>query len=112
MLNVEIKPHKGILFVRLSGPLNKANIQKEKKEVNFLNQIGIKNVVYNLENVNSLDSYGINMLKQSNNICTKNNGIMLICISNNKLKRKLKKIKNIQLINNEMQAINIVNKEA
>lgn len=108
MLDIEIEPFRGILFVRLSGYLNRQNINKLNKEViKLVKKIGIKNIVFNLENVKEIDKYGENVLIKSFNICLSNKGQMFICTSNKeKLTQKLNKLK---IIKDELTAVNIIN---
>ena len=48
MLQIDIRPFKGILFVRLKGSLDKKSISKLETEViKFQKTVGIKNIVFN-----------------------------------------------------------------
>lgn len=85
MLNIDIRPYKGILFVRLGGKLNKDTKEKLNKEVIALQQtVGIKNIIFNIEDLQEIDSYGENALKKSFNICENNQGKSYICLGHNK----------------------------
>ena len=65
MLDIDIEPRVGILFVRLSGTLTKENCKKLKKVDNLLKEIGIRNVVFNISNLKDIDANGKEALKQS-----------------------------------------------
>lgn len=114
MLDINMEFHKGILFVRLSGILNKDTIDKLSLEVtNFIQENGIRNIVYNISNLNQIDCYGINALLNNYEICKGNNGKSLVCgISEGVVKHR---IKNSRLLNymyetsDELSALNVIN---
>lgn len=108
MLDIDIRPYKGILFVKLSGKLNKTTKEKLNKEVVlFQKQVGIKNIVFNIENLKEIDSFGKYEIENSLGLCQTNKGKSYICLGKNK------KIKNIfpdkNLITDETSAINLIN---
>ena len=66
---------KGILFVRLYGILDDNTIEKFKEEVKeVIVSSGIKYVVLNVENLNSVSSSGIKEIKQLRKILKKSKG--------------------------------------
>lgn len=83
MLDIDIEPRYGILFVRLSGTLNKNNYHSLKKVDDLLISVGIRNAVFNIQNLNSIDEEGENALFRSCNIGKKNHGSILICVKDN-----------------------------
>lgn len=86
--NIEFK--KGILFVRLEGELDKKNSKELKKSlIPILLKNGFKYVVLNLDNVNYIDSFGIEFIDQINDIVMKFNGKTTL-IKNKKIERILK----------------------
>lgn len=112
MLNIDIRPYKGILFVRLDGKLNKDTKEKLNKEVITLQQtVGIKNIVFNIEDLKEIDSYGKDALKNSFNICQNNQGKSYICLGKNK--NILNSIKEIfttkNLITDELSIFDLIN---
>ena len=63
LLDIDIEFFKGILFIRLNGVLNKNTVAKFKEEVNNLvEENGIRNTVFNVSGLDSIDCYGINTL--------------------------------------------------
>lgn len=114
MLDINMEFHKGVLFVRLFGILNKNTIDKLSNEVtNFIKENGIRNLVYNIENLTQIDCYGINALLNDYEVCKKNNGKALVCGINDKVVKH--RINNSRLLNymyeasNELTALNIIN---
>lgn len=114
MLGINIEFHKGILFIRLDGNLDKNTVSKLKSEVTTLiKDNGIRNTVFNISNLNSIDCYGINALLNNYEICRDNNGKSLVCGINNNLVRH--RINNSRLLkymyetSDELSAINVIN---
>ena len=110
MLNIDMEPVKGILFVRLSGKLDKNNIEKLNKEVlTFLKDIGIKNIVFNLSNLNHIDKYGKEAIVHSFIMCMKNKGESFVCVGNNK--KIISMFKNLpdKMVSDELSAERIIN---
>ena len=106
MLDIQMEPRRGILFIRLSGPLNRNNINLiNQKVLKFVKKLGIRNIVFNLEGVYEMDKYGLNVLVKSNHICLSNKGQMFICVNENKLFNHL----NFNVIKSELEAINLIN---
>ena len=100
MLKINTEFRKGIMFIRIKGNLNKNNINNIECE-------DFKYVVFNLDNLLSIDSYAINYIINYNNEILKNNGKLIICESNNNLGNNLFKNK-IPIIDNEIKAFNIL----
>ncbi|MDD4809372.1 MAG: STAS domain-containing protein [Bacilli bacterium] len=105
---------KGILFVRLEGVLTKSTTDKMNSEVTTLiKDNGIRNIVFNISNLTSIDIKGINSLIYNYEICQNNQGKSLVCGINNQIVRD--RIKNSRLLNymyeasDELSAINIIN---
>lgn len=114
MLNINMEFRKGILFIRLSGVLNEKTVEKLKEEVTQLvSKQGIRNLVFNLEEVRNVDIKGINGLLENYQICKKNDGKTLVCNLDNSLVKH--RIYNSRLLNymyeasDEISAINILN---
>ena len=113
MLNVCTEFRKGILFVRLKGHLNKDTVYKlNKKVTNIVKNNGIRNIVFNLTNLKSIDVKGINTLFYNYELSKNNDGKSLICGNNDKIRKKLKTsrlINYIYEVTDELCATNIIN---
>lgn len=114
MLEINMEFRKGILFIRLSGQLNEKTVEKLEKEVTELvTENGIRNLVFNLEEVTNIDMKGINALLKNYKVCKKNDGKTLICNLDNSLVKH--RIYNSRLLNymyeasDEISAINVLN---
>jgi len=111
MLTINTEYKEGIFYVRLKGHLNKKTVNKLYKKVSLIIQnVGITNLVFNLENLKSIDIKGINSLFYNYELTKSNNGYSLI-VSNNKINDLLKKkrIYNYMTeITNEMMASDII----
>lgn len=84
MLDINIEFTKGVLFVRLSGLLNKSNsINIENNIVNILTKSGIKFLVFNTFELNIMEE--TNLFETCSKIINKNGGKMIVC-GNDKLK--------------------------
>lgn len=114
MLDINMEFRKGILFIRLKGALNVKTINKLEKEVTELvSENGIRNLVFNLEEVNNIDVKGIDALLKNYKLCKQNDGKTLICNLDNSLVKH--RIYNSRLLNymyeasDEISAINVLN---
>lgn len=113
MLKINWEFHKGILFVRLKGVLNKETIHILKEQVtNLIKANGIRNIVFNINDLKSIDCYGINALLYNYELCRDNHGKSLLCGMNNTLVRH--RIENSRLLkymyetSDELSAINLI----
>jgi len=114
MLKINMEYRKGILFVRLEGELNKDTSFKIEEEIGkMLSEGGIKYLVFNIENLRSIDMEGINAMLKNNDIVCKNQGKAFVCGLKNELVKL--RIVNSRLLNymsetsNELGAFNIIN---
>ncbi len=112
MLDIDISPARGILFVKLSGFLDEHNVMQFTYEVlDFIKKTGIKNAVFNVSDVRYMDFLGRCALINSFNFCLNNDGFSFICVDANE------KIKNMMLkffdenfiVNDEISAVKIIN---
>lgn len=113
MLDINYEIRKGILFIRLGGVLNKNTVSKLQNEVtDMIKDNGIRNVVFNLKELESIDIKGINNLFYNYEICHNNKGKSLICGIDNSLVRH--RINNTRLLkymietSDELSAFNII----
>ena len=100
---------RGILFVRIDGNLNR---RTSHKLTNYLVPVimkhGIKYLVYNLYDLDSIDDIGIKSLNYGHLAIDANKGIACVCEIPGDLKTKLKDIK-MKKIKNELKAIELIN---
>ena len=110
MLDITKKFHKGILFVRLKGVLNKDTVSYLNKEVTKLvADMEIHNVLFNLNDVTYIDIDGVNALLYNYNLCKENNGTSLLCGVNQSIKNIINhNLSFIFQIKDEAKAINMV----
>lgn len=114
MLDINYEFRKGILFIRLSGTLNKNTVEKLQNEVtDMIKDNGIRNVVFNVSDLNVIDIKGINSLLYNYELCRSNKGQSLLCGLKNSLVRH--RIENSRLLkymnetSDELSAFNIIN---
>lgn len=97
-INTEFR--KGVMFIRIKGCLCEKNLDNIKYE-------DFKYIVFNFDNLLSIDSYAISYIIELNNKIEKNNGKIFICDSKNSFFNRLFSGK-IEIINNEIEAFNIM----
>lgn len=114
MLEINYEFRKGILFIRLSGILNKNTVNKMQNEVtDMIKDNGIRNVVFNISGLESIDMKGINNLLYNYELCRNNKGKSLVCGIDNSLVRH--RIENSRLLkymtetSDELSAFNVIN---
>lgn len=90
MFETNIEYKKGVLFIRITGSLNKENSYKLKKEIiPLILKNGFKYVVLNLNEVDILDNYGIEVIDEINDVVLKFNGKTTL-IDTKKIEKKIK----------------------
>lgn len=108
MLDINITPYQGILFVRLKGSLNKNSLEKLRREVSELIQkIGVKNIVFNLKELDEIDYSGIKELSKNYTYCTNNFG-KAIFVSDKKESYAKSCFKD-DIVDDERSACNLIN---
>ena len=108
MLYIDMEPVKGILFVRLKGKLNQKNIQKLDNEVlSLLKNVGIKNIVFNLSELDCIDKSGKKAIVRMFVMCMQNKGESFICVGENK--KVLSIFKNLpdKIVHDELAALRL-----
>ncbi|MEG1647808.1 MAG: STAS domain-containing protein [Bacilli bacterium] len=112
MLEINMEFRKGILFIRLNGELTKNTVIKLRMEVTqLIKDNGIRNVLFNLNELDKIDIKGINELYYNFEICKINKGLSLLCGVNEKINKKLKEshlLKYMNEIDDELSAFNLV----
>jgi len=113
MLDINIEFRKGILFIRLEGILNYETVYKLNEEVlNTIKTNGIKFIVFNLENLCSIDLEGIKAIMNHYNTINSYNGLGLICgITSNIVKKIIKEnnvLSYLKETTNELSALKLI----
>ena len=107
MLQIDMDSKYGILFIRLFGELTSATYQKLENEVaTLLVKIGVKNAVFNLDNIKYIDNMGYQALHKCLKICQKNKGNGMVCANQNKFEYYLKPYK---VVTDELSAVSLIN---
>ena len=96
----------GILFVRLFGELTNKTRKKMNDVLDFLINVGIKNVVFNLENVYRMDISGFKSLIKCYDISSKYGGTSMICINKDKFDFDFE---HFNVVSDELSAVNLIN---
>lgn|SRR5574344_1666791 len=113
MLDIDIEFRKGVLFIRLKGKLIDSTKDILKEEViSLMNGSGIANIVINLDNIESIDEKGIDMIYLLKTIVESKQGSLVICntpmiIENKLIHNKMKSY--ILEATNELTALKIFN---
>lgn len=109
MLKINMEFRKGVLFLRLIGRLDQNSYKYLQKEAdNLINNIGIKYMIINLEEIEKIDHFGLRLLSNIYQDISSKQGTFIICGNNEKInKHKLSKIgyRNIS----ELRALKMVN---
>ena len=100
MLNTNIEFRKGILFVRLDGVLDKYTMNELDETYNLIIENKIKNIVFNINEVNKIDKFGINKLFSIYKNINKNS-LNCYFIKNNLLN-------NVNKLDNELKAMEVI----
>ena len=102
MLNINMEFNSGILFVRLKGALNKLTCDKLIDIlIPVIRNNGIKNLVYNLDLLKSLDDVGFKSLLLGYDEILNNNGNVLVV--NNRFN-----LQYFKEVNNELSALKVL----
>lgn len=101
MLNINMEFNSGILFVRFIGSLNRLTNDKIIDLISIIKRSGIKYLVYNFDNLESIDDIGYKSLLLCYNEIINNNGNLLVV--NNKFN-----LENMKEVNNELSALKIL----
>lgn len=111
MLEIDKEFKKGILFVRLKGILTKDTVSHLNREVTkLIADMQIQNVVFNIQELTSIDLAGINAILYSYNMCKDINGISMLCGVNSNIKDQINKssVKDMFQIKDELTALKLI----
>lgn len=104
MLEISTEFRKGVLFVRLAGRIdNDSYLESINK---LIEDIGIRYVVLNTNNLRAIDVDSINDIIEYNKKILKDQRRLLICDANNSRKRIFSN--NIQKISCEIDAFSLI----
>lgn len=109
MFTYNIEYRENILFIRLIGDLDEYFMKQINSELdNIINVLGISNIVFNISNLDNIDSTALNDLINWYNLINNGKGVSLICGGYTHLKNILL-LNNIKILNNELSAIKLIN---
>ncbi len=109
MFNYNIEYRKNILFIRLIGELNYNNLYLIDNELeNIINNMGIYCIVFNFEELKSIDSYSVTNLIKWYNLIKKRKGVSFACGIRGKIGLN-SLLSNMCEISNELSAIRVIN---
>ncbi len=101
MLNTDIEFRKGVLFIRLNGVLNKNTMNNLDSTYNLIVDNKIRNIVFNIDEIENIDKFGINKLFNIYKNVLKNN-LNCYFIKNKILNKKVKEF------DNELKAMEVI----
>lgn len=109
MFTYNIEYRENILFIRFIGDLDEKFMKQINIELdNIINDLGISNIVFNISNLDNIDSTALNDLINWYNLINNGKGVSLICGGYTHLKNILL-LNNIKILNNELSAIKLIN---
>jgi len=111
LLAITTEYRKGILFVRLEGSLINSTISLLNSELNKWLGAGINNVVFNLQELDTIDTFGIQSFFSYYQMINGKKGHSLICGINENVNKYLKGTKILSYIyeiSDELNAIKVM----
>ncbi len=113
MLDINFEFRRGVLFIRLKGILTKVTIKKLDSDVtSLIRDNGIRNVVFNVSDLDRIDFKGISRLFYNYELCKKNRGVSLLCcVDNENIHEKIKGTRLLKYmvdVNDELSAFNFI----
>lgn len=111
MLSSILEFRKGILFVRLKGIFTKETVSNLNEVIELVKENDINNVVFNVENVTTIDIKGINTLLYVYELCKNKHGKSLLCGINANVEKKIKQSHILNYMpdaQNELRAFDII----
>ncbi len=92
VLDIDLAVQKGYLFINLNGSLSKDSTSKLTKMLKILKNVGIKNIIVNINNVSVIDDYGKNIILNICTICKESSGNFYIYARNKSAFESLNKL--------------------
>lgn len=102
MNSIEYEFIRGILFFRFKN----FNEEGNRLVSNMIKDNQIKNIVFNLRDINYIDNKGINFLNYNYNLCKNNKSKIIFCDINDSIKDKLLYL---PITSNELTALKTFN---
>ena len=110
MLDIDMEFKHGILIVRLKGILNGDTSNLLKKDLELvIKDNGVKYVLLNLKELNYVDNYGLDVIKNSYEEIVKNKGKLILCGIDKIFNYNVNLTDNLYQISEEVTAYDIVN---
>ncbi len=108
MLKMNYEFRRGILFIRLSGTWNDNTSPSIRTSIqDLINYGGIRNIVFNIDGINTIDLNGISFIVNYYHLIKANDGQFLICDKDKNLSMNI--LGNlIPNINYETEAFNLI----
>ena len=92
VLDIDLAVQRGYLFINLYGNLSKDSSSKLMDMLKILKNVGIKNIVVNINNVSTIDDYGKNIILNICTICKEGSGSFYIYACNKSAFESLNKL--------------------
>ena len=108
MLKMDLEYERGILFIRLKGTLNRRSCYKINNYiVPVLSKHKIKNVIYNLSELKSIDESGIDAILNTKCVVKRNKGKIYLCEVNKEISLKIRRLR-IKITSSELTALKLI----
>jgi len=108
MLKMDLEYEGGILFIRLKGILNRRVTYKINNYlVPVINKHKIRNVVYNLKDLKSIDESGIDAILNTKCVIKRNKGKIYLCEVRSEVSLKIKRLR-IKQTSSELTALKLI----
>lgn len=108
MLKMDLEYEGEILFIRLKGVLNKKVTYKINNYlVPVLTKYKIKNIIYNLQKLKSIDESGIDAILNTKCVVKRNKGKIYLCEVNKEISLKIKRLR-IKQTSSELTALKLI----
>ena len=110
MLDIDMEFKQGILIVRLKGIFNGDTCNLLRKDLELvIKDNGVKYVLLNLKQLNYIDNYGLDVIKNSYDQIIKNEGKLILCGIDKIFNYNVNLTDNLYQISEEVTAYDIVN---
>lgn len=105
MLKMDLEYKSGVMFIRLEGRLvRKTSYKIYNYIIPVIVKHQIKYIIYNFENLKSIDESGLDSILNTKCKIKKNKGVIYLCKVNKELSSKLKRLR-ISQVSDEITAL-------